>query len=273
MLKFKEFLLESVDVDFTVEEAAWLYFFNIVYKASVDMKYWNQDKRMGENKAGDIVEKFKSLGLCQVEGLMTNFNLDKCLPILDKFFGGKDLQDAINKTYDYVAYKDFKSYPISNIPVDYYLRHKKPSLDKAFDRLSDLKTDWFNNWSQRIAAKIAKFRYLKEANLYAAWQHYYPDRIPEKIIIYRGLKSEYNKDMYSDEEVYYTSWTLNEKEAKRFATYHFTQYSFSKPVEANVQNILKAEVDLNDIILFYGGPEVEIIMLEPVKVSEIIKLK
>jgi hypothetical protein len=131
--------------------------------------------------------------------------------------------------------------------------------------MSDLKVEWFNRWSQVTMDKISKNKYLKDLNLLYAFEYYFPNPIPEKFTLYRGLKSAYDEKRDRSK---YSSWTLDIKQGERFATYHFTG-QFQGPIIADTQTIIQTEKSLDEIVLFYGGDESEVVLTNPVSNVEI----
>lgn len=280
MLKFNEHseakksnIKEEKYKDVSYPEAAWLALAKEPYKYEMKLDSWKKDNRMGVNYL-ETMQKFEKIGLCKLTENEIIFNVELCDELVNEKFGSKTLQEAFEKCYTLKEYqrKDLYGYSIDQIPLELYLR-MNPNLEKSLDRLRDLEVDWFNHWDRRTMEKIEKNRKLKELNLINAFRRFYPERIPQKLTIYRGLKRKYDKDFNDPNSHKYSSWTLDPKQAERFAKYHFTSMPFGKPDEASIQTIIKTEVNFEDILMFYGGEESEVVMKNPVENIEILHKK
>lgn len=284
MLKFhtyheiSERALSPKHADISIEEAAWIYLGYVVYDKKMRLQNWERDNRMGVNYK-DTIDKFIKMELCEIVDTEIHGKLEKnvvifkesCVEVLEEKFGAKTLDQAIERCYELKEYKT-EAYDISNVPIEYYLR-KNSGLQKSLDKLSDLKTDWFNRWSNRTMDQISKNRHLKQFNQISAFHHFFPEKVPQKLTIYRGLKNFYDEHYNDPSNKPYSSWSLDQKQGERFGKYHFTKHAFDKPNEATRQTVLKAEIDFNDILLFYGGDESEVIMKNPVKDIKILHKK
>lgn len=138
-----------------------------------------------------------------------------------------------------------------------------------FDRISDMIIKHFNSQisSKQILEKMSKMRHIDKYN-YKTAMDYFNGNIPENFNIYRGLKSEYDPTIKSE----YSCWTIDYKQAERFAKYHFTGGMQFKPILSETQIVLSSVVTLDDISVFISGDESEVIMKGEVKVDKIINL-
>lgn len=256
--------------DISIEEAAWIYLGYVVYDKKMRMRNWEKDDRMGVNYK-DTITKFVGMNLCEIVDTEIHGKLEKevvifkeqCDDVLEEKFGAKTLDLALERCYELKDYKN-DVYNISDTPLEYYLK-KNPGLQKSLDKLADLKTDWFNRWSNRTMDQISKNRHLKQSNQIAAFYHFFPERVPQKLTIYRGVKNFYDEYYNDPSNKPYSSWSLEKKQGERFAKYHFTKHAFENPREAQTQTVLQAETSIDDILVFYGGEEAEVIMKNPVK--------
>lgn len=278
MKNFQEYIYEGkkglMYEDVSIPIASWVHL-AYRYKWEMNMHSWEKDDRMGVTFK-ECVTFLSNKNMCSFDAGKVIFNEKECLDLLNEKFGAKTLQDAIKKCYELNnLYKNDTTkytYPITEIPVELYiLLHT--SFDKACDKMSDLKTDWFNHWSNRTMDKISKSRYLKDLNLLYAFKHFYPEPIPAVLILYRGIKNEYDPKHQEELEYNpYSSWTLDKKESERFATYHFTG-RFQPPIIADKQTILKTEQTIDNILFFYGSDESEVILKNPVSNIEVTHKK
>ena len=133
---------------------------------------------------------------------------------------------------------------------------------KGIEKLVDLSVDWINKYRQNTLFKMLQSRDIQIFNLLNATKHFYPNPIPEKIKIYRGIKAENHIEKYHN---MYTSWTFDIEQADRFSKYHFDRY---RPIIADNSIILELEVNLSDIdivICYHGNDEEEVILKDVYK--------
>jgi hypothetical protein len=269
--QFKIFESEN---EITVPDVAWLYFLHYCYKGKMKVDVWKTDTRMDGISCQEALSKFDCVKI--IDG---NFISTKdCEKIIDKYFGSKTFDEAVKsqkklEKYDtptttYVNVFDRK-YPISKIAYELFIKFKNPNIDKAFDKIREMIIIHFN--SQRslknILEKMSKMRHIDKWNYKTAYKMF-DGNIPEKIIIYRGLKNDYNPN-YNLE---YSCWTTSIKEGERFAKYLFSGGRQFKPKYSDDPTMLVAEVNLDDIAIFIGGDESEVIMKGDVEIKEIIKI-
>jgi len=259
--------------DVTIPVSAWVKL-ALVYNWKMEMSSWQKDNRMGVNYK-EAIDVLLKKGLCVIDKDTIYFDEVKCKQLLDEKFGSKTLQGAIDKCYELKEYDTklgrggFDGYPVGLIPIELYSKNN-PGFEKSCDRMSDLRTDWFNHWSDRTMDKISKNRYLKDINLLYAFKHYYPEPMPKVFVLYRGIKTKFDEKYQN--QTPYSSWTLDPKQGERFATYHFTG-QFQKPIIADKQTIMKVEKTIDEILFFYGGDESEVVLKNPVSGVEIIHKK
>jgi hypothetical protein len=129
----------------------------------------------------------------------------------------------------------------------------KSRFEKDFYKLDEYYVDWFNIQNTFFLKRMLSNKKISLYNKMNEILYFFPDRAPEKIIIYRGIKSEYVKERNRE----FTSWTLNKEEAVRFATYRFNRF---KPTYAKVSIVLELEIKLSDIDLFIIGDEDEVVI-------------
>jgi len=242
-------------------DVAWLYFLYYVYNGEMLIKNWINDSRMGV----DCMESFSKFPCVSIGNEYITSTIE-CKKIIDDFFGVKTFGDIFKLQNELRKY-DTKSYKISRIPYSLFVCYKNPNIDKSFDRISDLIVDHFN--SQRaltnILDKISKTRHIDKWNYKTAFEMF-DGNIPEKIVIYRGLKCDYNPNIKSE----YSCWTTSLNEAERFSKYIFTGGKQFKPIYSTKQTILVSEVLFDDVAIFIGGEESEVIMKGDVHVDKII---
>jgi hypothetical protein len=265
IIKYKLFENNS---EITYNDVAWLYFLKWVYNGKMSIKDWKEDKRMNGQNCDESLKKFNCVKITDIYYLAS----DDCNNIIDKYFGAKTFEDAVRKSKDFYVIKTDsiwnRNYTIDKIPLELYLK-KNPNIDKAFDTITNRITLHYNSQisDNRILTQLANSRRIKEFN----FMKWFNSGLPENFTVYRGIKSEYNKNY--ENHLKYTCWTTSLKEAERFAKYEFTGYRQFEPIYAKHQNILVADINISDVKVFIGGEESEIILQEPVKIKDIIKLK
>lgn len=259
---FEKFNKENI----TIPDVAWLYFLHYVYGGKLNVDSWKNDKRMGE--ICDV-----SLNKFDCVKIDNEFyrSSDDCVKIINKYFGAKTFKDAVRKQKEFEEYKSENNYhySIDKIPYNLFLK-KNPNIEKAFDRISDRIVDHFN--SQRclspIAEKLSKSRRIKEWNFEAYWREF-PDE-PETFKLYRGVKGEYESKR---NETGYSCWTTNKKESERFAKHYFSGGMQFSPTYTKNPHVLETELSLDDVAVFVSGDEHEVILKNPVNITNIEKIK
>jgi hypothetical protein len=265
IIKFK--LFENKD-EITMQDYAWLYFIVWVYKGKLPIKSWKNDSRMGVNII-DSLSKFEYISIDENYIIVTD--MDKAKKIIDSVFGSKTFEDSLRRSKDMPqrAKNDYWSYPIEHIPHELYM-HKHPNLEKAFEVISDRIVDHFNSGRSHrvILDKLVKSRRLNEYNFMKYYNHF--DSEPSKFKIYRGLKNGYDESKTTGG---YSCWTTDKAQAIRFAKYYFTGQMQFSPSYSDDPHILTSEASLDDVAIFVGGDESEVIMRNPVNNITIEKLK
>jgi len=265
---------ESFNNSIKVRDAAWLYFLAYIYGGKLSIKSWKNDKRMGVN-ADEAFKNFERTGeviITEDQYLSTNDAFDT----IHKFFATKSLKEAFDKAIELESYKvkdSLYDYPVNKIPIDLYIK-SNDKIDSAIEEWHDyfFVTWWntngsdsvINKWIKRVGSDI-----VDKVNEYHLRNYFYPNQLPEEITLYRGIK----KDFDPKHKKKYTSWTISEEQGKRFAKYHFSQGYTSRPTESDKQVLLETKVKLEDIVVFVGGEEHEVILKEPVEIDKIRKLK
>ena len=150
--KFK--LFESLN-DITIPDVAWLYFLHYRYNGKIEIKSWEKDNRMNNTNCKTSLEKFNCVTIDDKYFISS----EECVSIIDKYFGAKTFEKAVQMKYDLLEYD--KNYKISEIPYELFIE-KKPTLYKAFDKISDKIVDHFNSQSSNrsILEKLSKMRYI-----------------------------------------------------------------------------------------------------------------
>lgn len=254
--------------DVTYNDVAWLFFLVYPYKGKMSIESWKKDNRMNGQNCDESFRKFDCVKITETHYLST----EDCHKIIDEYFGAKKFEDAVRKSKDFEVIENDsifnKYYPINGIPLNLYL-DKNPAIEKAFEIIKNRFTGHFNSQisNNRILSQLANSRRIKEFN----FMKWFNSGLPDNFTVYRGIKDEYDKN-YED-YFKYTCWTTSLKEAERFAMYEFTGGRQFEPKYAKKQNILVADINISDVKVFIGGDEKEIILQEPVKIKEIIKLK
>ena len=263
IVKYK--LFENND-EITIDDVAWLFFLTYHYDGRLSIKSWCTDKRMNGHICDESLKKFSCVKIENGFYVST----DECKKIVDKYFGAKTFEEAILKGKEINVLKSKNLidsyYPINSIPYDLFLK-KNPAIEKAFDLIQNRIVNHFNSQisDTRILSQLSNSRRIKEFN-FMKWSK---ANLPETFLVYRGIKSNFNKD-YNNE---YTCWTTSLTEAERFAKYVFTGGKQFEPKYSDIQQVLVAEINISDVKVFIGGDEKEIILKEPVEIKEIIKIK
>lgn len=250
-------------------DAGWLYFLHTLYPTGMTKKSWGKDIRMNGRNFEVSMSKFDCVDFDGETYIVSDW--DKAKSILDHYFGMSFEEAVRNIDYDYEtkvpnAHRHNDKYNISKIPYDYYLRHNE-EVDNDFDELQDLFVAHWN--SQTVSDTIIK-KFLKVKNLYK-WNYKnfieeFPDE-PKEIKIYRGIKSDYDEKFKKK----YSAWTTNLITAQRFANYHFTGGQQFEPIYSVKRTILETTVKFEDILIYIGGSESEVILRNPVKNAKILK--
>lgn len=250
----------------TIPDVAWLYFLHYIYGGELKKDSWKTDKRMGETC--DV-----SLNKFDCVKIDSDFyrSTENCAKIIDEYFGAKTFKDAIRKQKDYQKYKreGLHGYSIDRIPYDLFLK-KNPNIDKAFDTIRDRIVDHFNSQicSSRIAEKLSKSRRINEWN----FKNYYEEfpEEPETFKLYRGVKGEYDPQR---NKTGYSCWTTRKDEAERFAKHYFSGGMQFSPSYTKNPHVLETELTLDDVVVFIGGDEHEVILKNPVDITNVEKIK
>lgn len=265
---------ESFNKSIDLRQTAWLYFLHIVYNGELLIKSWSKDNRMGVNCNDSMIE-LKSKGFVEIDDQYYR-STEKAYDKIFEVFGSTDMKSAFDRAIELESYQmdknDLKGYDVNMIPVKVWL-YNNEEFEEALDAWDDgFFTKWWNtmgsdkvlnSWLRKVGKEMNK-----RINEYHLRRYYYPLQLPENIQLFRGIKEEYKPEHKKK----YTSWTLDEAQGKRFATYHFSQGYTARPHEAKIQTLLEAHVHLEDIVMFVGGDEHEVILLEPVEIEKIRRL-
>lgn len=251
----------TVNSDISVNDVAWLFFLYYIYDGSLNIKSWEKDNRMGVN-CKEALEKFDCVDI--TDGYFKS--TDNCKKIINEYFGASTIEEALNRRNEYRKY-DNASYQISKLPYELFVFHNHPSIGKSFDKISDIIVDHFNSQiaSTRILDKLLSIKNIDKWNYKTAF-NMFDGNIPEKIVIYRGIKNVYDVDRKTE----YSCWTTSLKEAERFSKYVFTGGKQFEPTYSKTQNVLVSEVSFDDIAIFIGDDESEVIMKGTVNIDKII---
>lgn len=251
-------------------DTAWLYFLHYVYNGKMKISSWKKDNRIGVVCHDSMLRlQYKKLVIIEDDYYISVNNSEE---VINKIFGANSIKEAFDRSIDLLSYKT-KSYNTNNIPIDLYLRINEDFEDLLYKWDEDFFVNWFNlNGADKVLNSWFKKNCKENTNKindYKLRRYYYPNKLPENITLYRGIKKKYD----SNHNKKYTSWTLDLKEAKRFATYNFSKGFSASPNISDEQYLLTVNVKLKDIIMFIGGDESEVILKEPVKHDDIIDLK
>ena len=250
---------ESVG-DITINDVAWIYFLRCVWDGKMRTDRWSGDKRMGVDI--DIAfEKFDFVN--KMNGWYRISDEKKADKIINKYFGTKNFKEAVRKKIE------SNNTMVRGIPYDYFM-WKNPNIETAFDRISDRIVEHFNSQGcyQMILEKLSRSRRLKEWN-FKTFFDMFPDE-PRTITLYRGIKKEYEPKR---NEKGFSCWTTDRKQAERFARHHFTGGMQFDPIYSKAPHILTTEVTFDDVAVFIGGDESEVILRNPVNISNIEKIE
>ena len=262
---------ESFNKSNEIRDMAWLYFLVFIYDGKLEKKSWATDNRMGAI-LDDSMKRFEEQGLVEIDDEAYHSNKDAMRLVVKTFYKDK-MEDAFTLSAELVPYDgdDLKGYNISGIPLELWIKFSN-YVEDFDDWRDDFFVPWWNTHGEdRVLKRYIKNNkdFLSVINEYHLRRYYFPNELPAKITLYRGIKNEYDIKHSKG----YTSWTLNEDQAKRFATYHFTTGYSVRGIESNKQTILEAEVNLDEIVMFVGGEEHEVILKEPIEVKMIRKIK
>jgi len=253
--------------EISVSDVAWLYFLHYVYNGKMKKDSWKNDKRMPNTTCDLSLNKFN----CVNQDSEFFHSTEDCVKIINEYFGAKTFQDAVRKEKEYEGYKskDIYGYSINKIPYELFMK-KNPTIDKAFDTIRDRIVNHFNSQicSSKVAEQLSKSRRIKEWNFKGYYDNFTNE--PEIFKLYRGIKSEfierYNKNGYS-------CWTTKRGEAERFAKHYFSGGMQFSPNYTKNPHILETEVSLDDVAVFISGDEHEVLLKNPVNITNIEKIE
>jgi len=255
-------------MNITISDVAWLYLLHYIYEGQLSKKSWETDTRMPGTTCGESLRKFD----CVTDDSTFYESSKECVKIIDKYFGAKTFQDAVRKIQEFdEIYKQqgIMGYPIDRIPYGLFMK-KNPNIAKAFSTMSNKVTDHYNSQrcSSLVISNLLKNRRLKEYN-FENYFNEFPNE-PKTFKLYRGIKTEFiekfNKEGYS-------CWTTKENQAIRFAKYKFSGGRQFYPVYSDDPYILETEVSVEDVAIFIGGGEHEVILKNPVNIINIEKME
>ncbi|NPV12817.1 MAG: hypothetical protein HPY57_13610 [Ignavibacteria bacterium] len=231
-------------------------------------KDWAKDKRMGVTFE-NAMRKFE----CVKFENGVYYSTPECEKIIDEYFGANTFEEAVIKCEDYTEYdiKGLYGYTISRTPYELYMK-KHPKLEENFDRIRDIIVKHFNSQccDDKILGQLHKSKNIKEWNFKTCYNMF--GKIPEKITIYRGIKNDFDPNYYENKDKY-TCWTSNIEQGERFAKFYFTGGYQFKPSYTKNPTLLVAEVKPEDVAVFIGSDESEIIMKGDVELKDVVKLK
>ena len=266
LINFKVFESKSY---LELADYAWLYLLVYPYDGVMFISKWVGDGRMGKGTSPEIsFNKFNFINIGDETYTVNDINMAK--KVLDKEFGAKTFEDSLRKSKLLPAREKFDhfSYPMNKIPYDMFM-YKNPKIGKAFDTIEYRFTDHWN--SQRSSSilldKFAKSRRISEYNFENYFENF-PDE-PKTFKIYRGIKSEY--DPYRGEGGY-SCWTTDKDQGIRFAKHIFTGQLQLSPKYSDKSILLSTEVSLEDVSIFIGGTESEVVVRNPVSNVTVEKL-
>jgi hypothetical protein len=253
--------------EITIRDVAWLYFLHYAYNGEMKIKSWAHDNRMEVN-CDESLRKFKCVKIDDEFYRST----EECGKIVDEYFDCETFEESLRKSEELSEYKNkdqFHGYPINTIPYDLFVNYKHREIHDSFSELHDIFADHWN--SQMCLSKNVKrflaVDHIKEWNFENYIKHF-PDE-PKTFKVYRGIKDEYNPNK---NKIGYSCWTTSKKEAERFASYEFTGGKQFEPMYTDNPYVLEAEVSLDDVAVFVGGTESEVILKNPVKIENIEKI-
>ena len=259
---FENFKLK-VDNDVTVNDAAWLYLLYKAYNGKLHISRWENDTRMGVNSM-ESFNKFDFVTIDHDNDTVYINDTDECTKVLDKFFKMSFMKSILYKKNN----KSDTVYPLEKIPYEYFM-YNNPNLEKAFDVISERIVAHFN--SQRvldhIIDKLSKSRHIKKWNMEKVLLNH--DENVEYIDVYRGIKDEYRED-YTGK---YSAWTTDINQAIRFAKHHFTGGTQFDARYSKNPHLLSTKIKVEDIVIYIGGDESEIILRNPISNVDVKKLK
>lgn len=258
---YNQFINENISDNLDIYDIAWFYFVVSVYNNKMKAnETWKNDKRMNNHilsNTMDIAIK-KELAIEQ-DGYYSLTK--KGINLFEKTFYRKNIDDVIKLSYE-LPLKGDSIYDISNIPLDYWLR-KNPITENNISKINTILTDWFNIERHIFLTKLEGNKYIETFNKINLFSKFYPKEIPEKIIVYRGIKSEYKKPSKK-----YSSWSLNKHEGIRFASYHLSKSFISKPITSKVGYLLELEIDTKDIFIYYKSGDEDEIIIDNAKIND-----
>ena len=259
---------------YSIPEISWLYFLCFMYGGKMKISSWEKDNRTGVNFQQTML-KFLNDNIIRTDS-ENYYCLDKGKQIVLDTFYYEDFKDNLNASYKFKQYdiKGYDGYIISNIPYRLWLQIH-PNINEEFNKFSDLHADYWNSdphgmGEPKYLEQMLKIPHIDLYNYKNLFNYFYPDKIPNIITLYRGIKGEYEPRF---QRKMFSSWTLSKKEAERFSKYHFVTFAIEKPQESEKQTILKIEISIKDIDIVIGGRESEVILKNPVKNIEVETIK
>jgi hypothetical protein len=234
----------------------------------LSIKSWGVDKRMGKNSTCDrSLSKFD----CVINDGEFYKATDACVEVIDQWFGAETLKDILIKGDTLKKHDNnikFHGYRISKIPYEIYL-YKNPEMREAFDKIYDRFAAHYNSQecNTRLINKLVRSKGIKERSL-IAFHSAFPN-FPDTITVYRGIKGEYNDER---NKTGYSCWTYDKEEAIRFAKHIFTGGMQFEPMYSENPHLLEVDVRIEDITVFIGRYEKEVILKNPISIKYITKL-
>jgi len=254
--------------EITIRDVAWLYFLQYFYSGKMEIKSWEKDNRMEVN-CDTSLRKFKCVNIDDEFYKST----EECDKIVDEWFGCKTFEESLKKKLELSEYKkkdQFYGYDINRIPYDLFTVFKHPSIHTSFKKAHNV---FATHWNSQMCIEenikeFLKLEHIKEWN-YLNYFESFPDE-PKTFKIYRGIKDDYDDDKNKKG---YSCWTTNKKQAERFAKYYFSGVHQFEPEHAEKSHVLETQVSIDDVTVFVAGSEGEVILKNPVNITNIEKLK
>lgn len=236
-----------------IRVGAWAHLLSLYRKTGLKLSEWKGDNRMGilfDDVLNEITDDIR-------DGVA--FADKKTSEMTHRVFGTDSIYDALKLSKEYKKYDTpgYSGYPISRVPIDFYLSVINPEMGESFDEIEELCTEWFNHERQSTIREMKKNPHIKDWNRYK-WYIAFGET--QKVEVYRGMKSEPMEDGKK-----FDSWSYVREQAVRFATYHFTGGMQFRPIYSEEGYVLTTEITLGDVVVFVGMDESEIILKNSVE--------
>lgn len=259
----------KVDNDIDIYALAWMCFILTYNDAKISIKNWKHDTRINGVPMEVCIADSIKLGYIIVDEEEGVYRLsDSGKKKVLKTFYRKDLDETLALSQSLKKYRK-GIYDISTLPLNIWFI-ENPRIETNFYKIDEMVRYWHNTEKSIFLHKLSNNKYLKLYNKVNLYKYFDTNEIPNEIVVYRGLKSEFDASKRKE----YESWTLDKNEAIRFAKYVFSKSVYNRftPKYSKVSYVLETKIKLDDILVFIMLGEDEIVISSDLVKAENIKI-